>query len=398
MRPGANSPAAAAPAATATTVPAPTAQRRDPRHADPAANRGPAPNTAPVSSRPHAPIDDTDIDSPRSRARPFIMGGLLAAMILGSGAYLITHKDDVMALAGIAPRKADVPVVKVPPTVSAALDKKPAAPPPPAAIDAAPAAPAPVATPAEPAAPSASPTPQQSTQEMVPSATAPPPAAPSRAHAELDTRYQKSPLWALLKRDYADWYDQQMTVAAGLIDQQKTERDATEHMVKALVDLRRRNAEAALKADTPKLVSIADAFLINLKALSERGPDTCYGFISQGEASPASIDLFNVPRSAPALENQVIAIFEAIAAGNAEPTNHPAPQKGDYDVLAAELGKLGWSQADLQLFADPKALSKAAPDRVCKMVGDWFSAHIAISDEAVKERLLKETLRPVVAG
>ncbi len=60
--------------------------------------------------------------------------------------------------------------------------------------------------------------------------------------------------------------------------------------------------------------------------------------------------------------------------------------------------KLGWSQADLQLFADPRALARTSHDRVCKMVQDWFSAHIAVKDRSAQERLLIETLRPVVAG
>jgi hypothetical protein len=32
------------------------------------------------------------------------------------------------------------------------------------------------------------------------------------------------------------------------------------------------------------------------------------------------------------------------------------------------------------------------------MLQDWFSAHLAITDPAVQERLLFETLKPVVSG
>lgn len=56
------------------------------------------------------------------------------------------------------------------------------------------------------------------------------------------------------------------------------------------------------------------------------------------------------------------------------------------------------SQADLQLFADPKSLARSPPERVCSMVQDWFAAHLAVKDAATQERLLVETLRPVVAG
>ncbi len=61
-------------------------------------------------------------------------------------------------------------------------------------------------------------------------------------------------------------------------------------------------------------------------------------------------------------------------------------------MLASELTRLGWTQQDMQLFADPKALARAPRDRVCKMLQDWFSAHLAITDPAVQERLLFETL------
>ena len=174
--------------------------------------------------------------------------------------------------------------------------------------------------------------------------------------------------------------------------------EATKTLVTGLVALRRRNADHALHADTSKLKAIATAFLANLQSLSEKDNDTCYGFISQGETSPQTIALFHHPQSAPKLEAQALTIFEAIDTGKAAPATHERPKKEDYDVLAAELGKLGWSQADLQLFADPKALAKAPPARVCSMVLDWFKAHVAISDAAVQERLLFETLRPVVAG
>jgi hypothetical protein len=93
-----------------------------------------------------------------------------------------------------------------------------------------------------------------------------------------------------------------------------------------------------------------------------------------------------------------VAIVAAIAEGRKSPTTHSAPSKPDYDILATELGRLGWTQADMQLFADSKALAKASHERVCQMVQDWFTAHLAIQDTATQERLLFETLRPVVAG
>ena len=69
-----------------------------------------------------------------------------------------------------------------------------------------------------------------------------------------------------------------------------------------------------------------------------------------------------------------------------------------YVVLAGELGRLGWTQADMQLFANPKALAQAPRSRVCSMLKDWFTAHLAIQDPSTQERLLFETLKPVISG
>jgi hypothetical protein len=94
----------------------------------------------------------------------------------------------------------------------------------------------------------------------------------------------------------------------------------------------------------------------------------------------------------------VIAIVGAIVEGKKQPAEHAAPVKTDYDVLAGELGRLGWTQADMQLFANPKALAQAPRSRVCNMLKDWFTAHLAIQDPSTQERLLFETLKPVISG
>lgn len=320
---------------------------------------------------------------------------MLLAIIGGSFAYLISHKDNIAAMMGVGEQGGDVPVVKAEPPSqmkaqqeTAAL-QSPTQPEPPAATrdpeEAARSAP----TDSAPADQTAA---TQST--MTPTATPP----SDDNSSAVDTYYQQSKLWQYMKRAYPDWYGERISAAAALGNGAMPPRDATKSLVEGLVALRRQHADEALQADTGMLKAIASAFLSNLQSLAEKGPDTCYGFISQGETSPKSVDLFHKPQSAPELEAQALTIFEAIAAGKAAPTQHERPKKGDYDVLAAELGKLGWSQADLQLFADPKALSSAPHARVCTMVRDWFKAHIAISDAAVQERLLFETLRPVVSG
>ena len=67
-------------------------------------------------------------------------------------------------------------------------------------------------------------------------------------------------------------------------------------------------------------------------------------------------------------------------------------------MLIGELGKLGWKEEDLQVFSNPRMLAKREPAQVCKMVQDWFVAHLAVGDAAAQERLLYETLKPVVSG
>ena len=98
------------------------------------------------------------------------------------------------------------------------------------------------------------------------------------------------------------------------------------------------------------------------------------------------------------LQAQLTAVFEAIAEGRKQPRVYPQPRQTDYDKLAADLAKRGWTPADMKLFSDERALAKAAPDKVCQMVHDWFAAQLAIKDPDAQMRLLVDSLRPVVAG
>lgn len=214
----------------------------------------------------------------------------------------------------------------------------------------------------------------------------------------IDARFQKTPLWSVVKRGFPEWYGEQLLATTKLKADNKPDATITKHLLEALVALRRKHANDALAASTPKLVSIASAFLGNLKKISAQNTATCYSFISQGETSPAIIDLLQQPGAETGLQAQVTAVFEAIADGRKSPVKHASPEKADYDALAEQLTKIGWSQADLQLFADPRALARTSHERVCKMVQDWFGAHIAVKDSGAQERLLIETLRPVVAG
>jgi uncharacterized protein DUF4339 len=231
------------------------------------------------------------------------------------------------------------------------------------------------------------------------SKTPPAPLAPAASNPEaIDANLQRTMLWNVVKREFPDWYGERLRETAKLSTDNKPEDAIAKHLVEALVALRRKNADHALAASTPKLKAIASAFLENLKKLNAHSTSACYSFISQLEAAPTVVEMLQQPDVGSPFEAQVAAVFEAIADGRKAPTQHVAPKKTDYDALADQLTKLGWSQADLQLFADPRALARTSPERVCKMVQDWFSAHIAITDLEAQERLLVETLKPVVAG
>ena len=117
---------------------------------------------------------------------------------------------------------------------------------------------------------------------------------------------------------------------------------------------------AFLAASAAAHRELATAFLENLKSLAAEGPDRCYDFISRGETSPSILALMQDSTKSGRIEAQVVAIVAAISEGRRSPTTHSGPGKPDYDVLATELGRLGWTQADMQLFADSKALAKAS--------------------------------------
>ena len=97
------------------------------------------------------------------------------------------------------------------------------------------------------------------------------------------------------------------------------------------------------------------------------------------------------------MQQQIAAIFEAIADGRKSPTTHDKAAKADYDVLVQELTKLGWKENDLQVFSNPTLLSREPPTRLPDGAG-LVLAHLSVADQGTQERLLVETLKPVVSG
>ena len=245
--------------------------------------------------------------------------------------------------------------------------------------------------------------PSASTPEPPPAAT--PEASPMETAAtaapsveDIDRRLQSRNMWVTVKQEFPEWYQTRLTEVARLSAQQTDQAEITRYLVSELVTLRRENAKFALAASTPRHKELASAFLANLDTLSKESGDDCYDFISKGESSPTIVARFNDPSRSSQIDAQIVAIVGAIGEGRKQPTEHSAPIKTDYDVLAGELGRLGWTQADMQLFANPKALAQAPRARVCNMLKDWFTAHLAIQDPSTQERLLFETLKPVISG
>ncbi|CAA2142596.1 hypothetical protein HYPP_03620 [Hyphomicrobium sp. ghe19] len=230
--------------------------------------------------------------------------------------------------------------------------------------------------------------------------TQPPVAAPSTGvdGSPLDQRLQKVAVWELIKKEYPSWYSTQVGDANKLVADNKSDNEVAALLAQGLVDLRRKNADKALLASSDRLQAIAQAFLDHLKSLRQQSVSACFGFISKGETSPAVVQMMEHPETATALNAQAGAIFEAISEGTRAPVKHDSAVKSDYDLLIKELSKLGWKEEDLQVFSNPKLLAKREPEQVCKMVQDWFVAHLAVQDKAVRDRLLFETLKPVVSG
>jgi len=215
---------------------------------------------------------------------------------------------------------------------------------------------------------------------------------------EIDRNLQGRTTWVSIKQEFPDWYQQRVTEVVRLTAEQKGQAEINKYLVTEFVQLRRENAKYALAASTTRHKEVAAAFLANLRELSQESGEGCYDFISRGEVSPAFVARLEDPAKRADSEAQMVAIVSAIAEGRKQPAEHAPPVKTDYDVLAGELGRLGWTQADMQLFANPRELAKAPRDRVCNMLKDWFTAHLAIQDPSTQERLLYETLKPVVSG
>jgi hypothetical protein len=224
------------------------------------------------------------------------------------------------------------------------------------------------------------------------------PSSTSGDTAAIDAKLQQLAAWTVIKREFPDWYGEQLRKAAKMSAENQPESAVTKYLTEALVALRRQHANDALASSTDHLKDVAAAFLNNVKALSVRSVGACHEFIAHGETAPAVLQIVQVPNEGASVQAQLAAIFEAVADGRKSPTAHDKAGKPDYNVLVAELVKLGWTQHDLDVFSNPTLLAREPPARICKMTQDWFLAHLAIADHGTQERLLAETLKTVVSG
>ena len=227
----------------------------------------------------------------------------------------------------------------------------------------------------------------------------PPLAGFSDSTEATDAKLQAAALWRVIKRDFPDWYTQRVTEAVTMARDSKDQAVIGQHIARKLVELRRQQVANALSAPLPRLKTVATAFFDNLAQLRGRSTDACYGFISQGEANPAIVAMLQGSSNHTAyLQAQLTTVFEAIAEGRKQPRVYPQPRQTDYDKLAVDLKKRGWTPEDMKLFSNERALAQATPEKVCQMVHDWFAAQLSLGDTDAQMRLLVESLRPVVAG
>jgi GYF domain 2 len=214
----------------------------------------------------------------------------------------------------------------------------------------------------------------------------------------LELKLQQFAHWQLIATEFPDWYRERLMAGAKLMAENKPETDVTQYLAKSLVELRRSNAEAALAASPATLKKMAGNFQGLVTRMGQESAPICMTFISSGEANPTVVDIANNPAKNAEINAHFTSIFTAISEGRKTPTQHAAPADGDYKLLVAQLVKIGWTQAELELFADPKGSTRTTPERYCKMMQDFFQAHLSLPDAAVQERLLHRTLKLVVAG
>ena len=216
--------------------------------------------------------------------------------------------------------------------------------------------------------------------------------------AGVDQVLQAGYLWQVVRAEFPEWYEERVREAARMASEKRPDDAISKHLIDSLILLRRKNSAHAFAASLGKLQSVARRFRDSLDALNNHSSVACFSLISNGEGTKGMVTLFRDPTYGPALQASLAAVFEAIAEGRRSPTSNLPARRSDYDMLTRELMAIGWDEKDIGTFAESDELAKSPPERVCKMVREWFSAHLAVPDAAVQRRLLVESVKPVVAG
>lgn len=209
---------------------------------------------------------------------------------------------------------------------------------------------------------------------------------------------QSNPLWQFVRAEFPEWHADRQREAGRLAAEGKDGAAINRYLAEQLIGLRRNHADDALGASPEGLKKIAQSFVDNLLTFNRQSVDACYSLISHGEASNAVLALMSNKELQNGIDKQLITVFEAVSEGRKQRVRHLPPGKSDYDLLVQELGRKGWTDLDLQVFSDSRALGRAQPVVVCRLVREWFEAHLALEDPGAQVRLLVESLRPVVGG
>jgi uncharacterized protein DUF4339 len=214
----------------------------------------------------------------------------------------------------------------------------------------------------------------------------------------IDANLQASALWRVIKPQFPDWYTQRVNEVAQLARDKTDDAVIGQYLARKLVELRRQQVANGLSARLETLKTVATAYFDTLAKLRSHSADACYGFINRGEAEPLIVGLLQGTEHTGHLQAQLTAVFEAIAEGRQLPRVHPHPTQAQYQLLANELAKRGWTEEDFKLLSSKQTMAQGEPEKVCQLVHDFFAAQLSLPDADVQMRLLVDSLKPVFAG
>lgn len=244
------------------------------------------------------------------------------------------------------------------------------------------------------------PTPEPTPAEEPPARSAPatPPAYPSPGLTQrqqgLEQILSGSILWTVLRMEFPDWYATRLERVSADTNLPPTRRAVTQRLLPDLKALRLQQAKHVMLAPS-ELKQVAAVYTWNLQVLQEHSDAACHDGIMRGEDTIFMSKLLD-HQGAP-FETLYGLIFRAAAVGRKLPNNVGNARQTDYDELTKMLRGFGWKQKDFDLFTDEARFAAAPPAQACKMVLEWFRAHLAITNEATQSRLLKVSLRPILA-